>query len=239
MINALAVVAHHDDAQIWMGGTICHTRHLKNDPWKWKIVALCLSGKQNTDWERYLSCYTDFGLRCDVETIQFHHRIKGQSDTEKEKTRTMMIEDLAASCKGEKFDYIFTHSNSPNGEYKASTNGIHEDHKGVREIVVKFMKEIDPDFSKKLAYFSYRDIDYADGSCSVVADWERAKYYFVLDYEAQIVKNNMCSLAPDKENIKILGFPCPNPEAFEGDELILPKSIFKYPIRKQDCLSVS
>jgi hypothetical protein len=44
-----------------------------------------------------------------------------------------------------------------------------------------------------------------------------------LRYSELLLKADWCNKVPDPYDLEGLGFPCPNPEAFEGDDLKLPK----------------
>ena len=70
-----------------------------------------------------------------------------------------------------------------------------------------------------IAYFSYE----AMFSRSATTAKANANYYLQMTYAELLQKSCLCMQAPDVEtNLRKIGYPCPNPEAFIGNGLQLP-----------------
>jgi len=142
-----------------------------------------------------------------------------------------MVKALEDSLSGRAFDYVFTHSRSPNGEY-----GRHANHVEVREAVMRLVGRGQIVSEKsRLAFFSYWPLYRGCGTCArLKAEDGTVPTYMPLTYDALAAKMewiraflklgvtgnpHLSIIQADLENI---GWPCPNPEAFEGDGLQLP-----------------
>jgi hypothetical protein len=136
-----------------------------------------------------------------------------QENSDSQRGRTRAID-------GETYDLVFTHSQ--HGEY-----GQHANHTEVQEIVTELSREWQ--FGKTCrppAYFSYE----TDRPHTAPRARLAAQYYLPLTYPELLWKCQLCHLAPDCEtNLRNLAYPCPNPEAFEGDGLELPESFVPRP----------
>jgi LmbE family N-acetylglucosaminyl deacetylase len=206
-INALVVVAHHDDAILWMGGTI------KRFPaWNWHVVSMCVPRPERRE---YLN-QTCKALQAKSTPFDFQDYQGGEAFSRNRQEN--MSARLADSIGNEQFDFVFTHSRRPDGEY-----GWHANHSEVCAIVNglvqrgKLASGLD-----KVAFFSYRPI-YGYGGRATVARLD-AEFYVQLSYDELLFKCQWIKNAPDAdENLtRGLGSPCPNPEAFDGDGLKLP-----------------
>ena len=124
----------------------------------------------------------------------------------------------------DRFDYVFTHSRRrDNGGYQGEY-GNHANHREVQEMVTSLVKEGDlAKHSNRVAYFAYKPMYEVGGSATVAVT--AAKYYVQLTYEELLHKCEWCGKVPDLGNLENIGFPCPNPEAFEGDALEMPRNL--------------
>ena len=132
--------------------------------------------------------------------------------------RDEMRSRLLNAIDGQTFDLVFTHSRGKHGEYWAR----HANHVEVREVATELArsKTLGPGI-QRLAYFSY-DVIYGGGTATCARC--DANFYLQLTYPELLWKCQLCSLAPDaNSSLRNLGFPCPNPEGFEGDQLELPE----------------
>lgn len=78
--------------------------------------------------------------------------------------------------------------------------------------------EIAEERSWQLIRFCYYPI-YGSGTATV-AYKENADYYYQLNYEDLRFKLELIDCFPyERESLKSLAYPCPNPEAFEGNSL--------------------
>jgi LmbE family N-acetylglucosaminyl deacetylase len=213
MPKALAVVAHHDDHVLWMGGAIQRTRQMG---WDWTLIAMCIPPDGRDPYFRDCSAALGFPGRA----MRFEDYMTAPEN--KANSRGQMEQQLRHSIQGQKFDFVFTHSRYAHGEYSAS----HANHNEVREIVASMVSSRElGQGPQSLAYFAY-DIIYGGRGLATVAKKappSEAKFFAQLTYPELIFKCQWCQRAPDlTTNLKSLGFPCPNPEGFEGDGLILP-----------------
>lgn len=209
MVNALAVVAHHDDAILWTGGAIQRTRRELN--WQWRIIAMCVPDPARQKYFResceVLNVQSDWCTFADYQGgVEFSRN-----------NRDEMRASLIAAVQDQSFDWVFTHSRNPHGEY-----GRHANHVEVREIVSSLIQ--DGALGRgpsSIAYFSY-EAAYGLGGLATVAS-PRATHYLQMTYPELQIKCEWSHRAPDADsNLASLAYPCPNPEAFEGDHLGLP-----------------
>jgi LmbE family N-acetylglucosaminyl deacetylase len=212
MPSALAVVAHHDDHILWMGGAIQRTRQLG---WDWTLIAMCVPTAHEPYFRNCSAALGFPGLPMVFEDYMGAPQSQPNS-------KTQMERDLLNAVQGKAFDWVFTHSRYAHGEY----GGAHANHVEVGEVVRSLVAS--GRLGKGLgsiAYFSY-DIIYGGGGKATVAkkDPPNEGLFFVqLTYPELLLKCQWCQKAPDlSTSLKNLGFPCPNPEAFEGDGLALP-----------------
>jgi hypothetical protein len=213
MPHAIGIVAHHDDHALWMGGAI---QRLTAAGWKWTLVALCVPNKERRDY--FYHCCSVFG----AVPVAFDFQDYLRDEPFARNSRTEMRNCLEKIVVNQHFDLVFTHSRNPRGEYWRR----HANHFEVREVTTDLIDNGKLGLGRSaLAYFCY-DVIYGEGSATCAA--LHAKYLFPLSYSELIWKCQLCSLAPDvNTNLNNLKFPCPNPEAFEGDELTLPTSFLK------------
>ncbi len=214
MPNALAVVAHHDDHILWMGGAIQRTRQLG---WQWTLIAMCVPPDDRDPY--FARCSEALGFP--GQALRFRDYLSGPAFAVN--SRSQMEQELRQSISGGQFDFVFTHSRYAHGEYSTS----HANHNEVREIVASMVGSGELGRGREsLAYFAY-DIIYGGGGLATVAKKDQpyaAKSFLQMTYPELIFKSHWSQEAPDvSTNLRSLGFPCPNPEGFEGDGLILPE----------------
>lgn len=214
-MNALVVVAHDDDAVLWMGGAIHHLTD-----WNWHVVSLC--NHNNSERKRYFeeTC-NKLGTRADA--LDFWDYQDGNLAP-----RRNPIAEMKKSLRGvvgtRTYDYVFTHSRDPHGEYDG-----HANHQEVCEVVGSLVLEgwLVQDTSR-LAHFCYRPI-YKLSGLATVARLD-ANYYFQLTYsdlafKVELIRSHITAIVDNLEHG--LDAPCPNPEAFEGDGLSLPNPFIR------------
>jgi len=115
------------------------------------------------------------------------------------------------------YDYVFSHSLQEWNEY-----GHHDNHYEIGLTTSEIAKEK----SWQLIQFCYCPI--YGGGTATVAYKERANYYFQLNYEELKFKLELIDCFPQEiESLRSLAYPCPNPEAFEGNSLPTPPFIRK------------
>jgi len=210
--KALVVVAHCDDAVLWMGGAIHRLRY-----WEWHIFSMC-NGNNDQKIQSFNKSCKKLKEKVKVkkcEALNFKDYQNGgafsQNSKEEMKLKLMELVDEA-------YDYVFSHSLQEWNEYSH-----HDNHQEVGIIASEIAKEK----SWQLIQFCYYPV-YCGGTATV-ANKERADYYFQLNYEELKFKLELidCFLPQEDENLKSLGYPCPNPEAFEGNSLPAPQFIKK------------
>lgn len=209
-MKALAVVAHHDDHLLWMGGVI---DRLAARGCEWTLVAMC---QNNEEWRHkfFDLCCTRWrvrGINLDFLTNQADHGATfplGGNDLDQ------MVNALTGAVNCVDYDYVFTHSRQPNGEY-----GNHTNHGEAREVV---------DVLVRRGCFRAAPIHFAYGACwgpgtptcapFPGTDPQRGKFYVSLQYRELLRKCRLCCKIPD--DLGGLSYPCPHPEAFETDGTI-------------------
>jgi len=200
--KALVVIAHCDDAVLWMGGVIHRLRD-----WEWHILSMCNgnigykiqsfnTSCQMLGVERYLALnFEDYQSR----------GVFSQNDKDRMKAELNKFADEA-------YDYVFSHSLDEWNEY-----GHHDNHQEVGTIT----SEIAEERSWPLLRFCYYPI--YGGGTATVAYKEKANYYYQLNYEDLMYKVKLIDCFPNEmESLTALAFPCPNPEAFTGYHLPVP-----------------
>jgi len=245
-MKALVVVAHPDDIPLWIGGTICRLNNWNSEQDQ-RITRQRAFGNpvesklpQDWEWHGFAMCCSRRGVELKttfVETCSENGVIPKCFDFEdhggeaEESTVQNMASDLDAELSGQVFDYVFTHSRSPHGEY-----GPHPNHIEVREAVQRLVGQGKLTIEKtKLAYFSYGHTYRGCGTCArLKAEDATTPVYMPLTYDAlkqkvewvhaflrlgTIGNPQLSVIRADLENI---GWPCPTPEAFEGNSLRLP-----------------
>jgi LmbE family N-acetylglucosaminyl deacetylase len=124
--TALVVGAHDDDAVAWMGGTI---RQLSE--WQWTVISLCRwIGRQEPN-------HGYFKRTC--ELLGVTTRIAGDfvdDQSSRHNDVQSMKNFITKEVQNTIFDYVFTHSRAPGGEY-----GGHANHDDTREAVVSLVQE--------------------------------------------------------------------------------------------------
>ncbi len=209
MPNAIAILAHHDDHVLWLGGTI---QRLARSGWNWTVVAMCVPNAERRAYFHH--CCSIFGVI--PVAMDFQDHMDGEPFSRNKKD--LMASRLADATRGQTFDLAFTHSRDRNGEYWAR----HANHVEVKNLATELTANGSLGINRsKLAYFSY-DVIHGSGTASCA----RLDSCFVLPltYPELLWKCQLSQLAPDAEtSLKNLCYPCPNPEGFEGDNLELPE----------------
>ena len=208
-MNALVVVAHDDDAVLWMGGTIHHLKH-----WNWHAISMCNQGNDERKRDFEETC-NKLSVRADTLDFLDYQDSKAAPGRN---SIAQMKESLLGVVGTMVYDYVFTHSRDPNGEYS-----YHANHHEVCEVVRSLVSESQlVENRSRIAHFCYCPI-YESG-CATVAGQD-ADYYFQLTYsdlafKVELIRSYTAAIVNNLE--RDLGAPCPNPEAFEGDGLGLP-----------------
>ena len=208
MTRAICITAHHDDAVLWLGGTILRTRCLG---WSWTIVALCVPDPNR---RAYFTNYCDT-LQATAASFGFKDYQSG--DPFSQNSQDEFRKSILYAARGENFDWVFTHSRDLGGEY-----GRHANHDEVCEAT----RTVVDDGSlgcgtQRLVYFSYSPVFGCNGRATTAR--LDANFHLQLTYDELLQKCAWCMAAPDAfTNLKSLGFPCPNPESFGGDGISLP-----------------
>ena len=210
MPSGLAVVAHHDDHILWMGGTI---QRLQAAGWEWTLIAMCVP---EPDKQRY---YRDC---CEALKVSGHSMdfmdymgptVFGRNNRESMRGRLLEV------TREKVFDFAFTHWPEEDGEY-----GKHANHLEVAHVVASLAAEgVLGVGTSNIAYFSYQAI-YGGGGRPTVARTD-ADWYLRLTYDELRRKCTWCANVPDLVNLINLGYACPNPEAFSGNGLKLPQTV--------------
>jgi LmbE family N-acetylglucosaminyl deacetylase len=209
MINALAVVAHHDDHLLFMGATMRRTKTIRG--WHWKVIAMCLDPACK---DYFCGSCADLGAKgCFMPFKNY------QTDPIFSKnSREEMEAKLRGEAEGTKFDWVFTHSRHPCGEY-----GGHSNHSEVQQVVTSLVERGQlGQGMNHLAYFSYQAIAGHTAPTASFCESHRT-HYLQLTYTELEWKLKWCKNTPD--SLSGIGDPCPNPEAFEGDQLALDRPV--------------
>jgi hypothetical protein len=206
--KAIGVVAHHDDHVLWMGGTI---QRLAGAGWQWTLIAMCVPDPNRRAY--FDHCCSIFGAV--PVAMGFQDYMEGAPFGRN--NRDQMRNCLTEAVHGQSFDLVFTHCRGQHGEY----GGRHANHVEVLRLTDESVNDGQLGRGRaSLAYFAY-DIIYGGGTATGAKT--DAEYVLPLTYPELLWKCQLCSLAPDADtNLRGLAFPCPNPEGFEGDGLILP-----------------
>ncbi|MCJ7603603.1 MAG: PIG-L family deacetylase [Desulfobulbaceae bacterium] len=210
-MKAIAIVAHDDDVVLWLGGTI----HLLKD-WEWHIISMC--NDHNSERKNYFYGVAD---KLGVATINTFDFFDYQDRKTSHRTNSIpdMKEKLSSLLKDNRYDYVFTHSRDKNGEY-----GHHANHQEVCEAVQSLASEnLIVENPNRLAFFCYSPLYDLPGLPTVAR--KDAKAYMQLPYsdlafKIGLIQSHNPGVVNNLQND--LGSPCPNPEAFEGDDLCLP-----------------
>jgi len=132
-----------------------------------------------------------------------------------------MKRELNEFIQDKKYDYIFTHGS----EYEPP----HTNHREVK-IIIKELKSKILEKDGNIFNFAYEAL-YGGGIASVAS--LNADYYVQLDYSELKQKIKLIDIFTKyewaKEDLKNLAWPCPNPEAFNADDIFdpPPHEIFK------------
>ncbi|MDH5690071.1 MAG: PIG-L family deacetylase [Candidatus Bathyarchaeota archaeon] len=203
--KALVLVAHCDDAVLWIGGTIHHIRD-----WEWHVFSMC-NGNDDLRIQPFNKSCEMLGVT-KFQAFNFEDYQTGEvfskNNKEKMKLKLTKVMDKA-------YDYVFSHSLQEWNEYSH-----HANHKEVGII----SSEITKQKHWQLIQFCYYPIYGSD--TATVAFKKRAKYFYQLNYEDLKFKLKLidCFLN-EMGNLKNMSYPCPNPEAFEGNNLPVPPFI--------------
>lgn len=208
MPKAVAVVAHHDDHVLWMGGAIQRLRALG---WHWTLIAMCVPSSERLDY--FYHCCSEFGATPIAMNFLDYMGCNAFSQNERGEMRSRLLD----AVNGQTFDYVFTHSRGVSGEYWAR----HANHVEVCELTTELTQQGQLSRGcQRLAYFSY-DVIYGSGTATCAQ--LDADYFLPLTYQELLRKCQLCKRAPDADSsLRNLAFPCPNPEGFEGNQLDLP-----------------
>ena len=206
MPKVLAVVAHHDDHVLWMGGIIRTLKH-----WDWTLLAMCVQRQDRRDY------FCDFcrDVGADGRTIDCHdYAVIDNAQHPNDAAR--MQQRLLTSLGTERFDWVFTHSKDESLEY-----GRHDNHREVRDAVTSVVKRGHlTNGELRIANFSYGFIGGRTASTARIDSVaEKQTHYFQLTYRELDWKLKWCTKVPDLANLRAIGCPCPNPEAFTCDGL--------------------
>jgi LmbE family N-acetylglucosaminyl deacetylase len=207
MTNALVVVAHHDDAILWMGGTIQRFRD-----WNWHVVSMCVRDPLRRDYLQR----TCGALGVKSNPLDFLDHQGGEPFSQNGRER--MVNRLIDTTGGATFDWVFTHSRDRFGEY-----GGHANHSEMVHLVTALVQagRLTTGMNR-VAFFSYYPVYGFDGRATVARP--DATHQLQLTYSELLFKCHWTMQAPDAESsLKNIGYPCPNPEAFEGNGLELPR----------------
>jgi hypothetical protein len=214
-MNALVVVAHDDDAVLWMGGTIYHLKD-----WDWHIISLCNQG-DSARKDYFRETCEELGAKS--EALDFYD-YQQEKRAPKKNSVIEMKQSLLRILGDKRYDYVFTHSRDPNGEY-----GYHANHREVCEVMSSLVSAGSlVDSRSRLAYFSYYPIYGVSGLPTVArkdADYYFKLYYADLAFKVALIERHIPAIVGNLE--QDLGAPCPNPEAYEGDDLKLPVPFLK------------
>lgn len=207
-MNALAVVAHHDDHLLWMGGAL---QRMRLSGWNWTVIALCVPDRDRQQF------YCDYCKAVGVSDARYSYFKDYQGGAPfSQNSRDSMLATVEQTITGKSFDWVFTHSRDPQGEY-----GYHANHAEVEAVVTSLVHGGKVGRGRSsFAYFSYSPI-YGISGRATTARLD-ASFYLPLRYDELLFKAGWCSKVPDPGNLENISFPCPNPEAFEGDGLQLP-----------------
>ena len=127
MPKAVAIVAHHDDHVLWMGGTI---QRLAATGWHWTVIAMCVPEHERLNYFHH-SCSVFGAIPI---AMQFHDYQVG--DPFSRNNRGEMRSRLLGAIEDQKFDLVFTHSRGELGEYW----GRHANHFEVRELAAELVR---------------------------------------------------------------------------------------------------
>ncbi|MHA1973316.1 MAG: PIG-L family deacetylase [Candidatus Hodarchaeales archaeon] len=200
--KALVVIAHCDDAVLWMGGAIISLR-----AWEWHIVSMC-----NNNVAHKIESFEESCVKLGVEkyrALNFRDYQSGGvfSQNNKDDMKTELSELL-----DDHYDYVFTHGIKEWNEY-----GHHDNHAEVGLVT----KEVSEEKGWRMVYFSYYPIYSTPGLPTVATI--NSDYYFPLSYSELKSKLELIELFPNEMlSLSGIGYPCPNPEAFNADVLIPP-----------------
>jgi LmbE family N-acetylglucosaminyl deacetylase len=211
--KAIAIVAHHDDHILWMGGTI---QRLAVSGWQWTVVAMCMPDPARRAYFQH--CCSVLG----VVPVMMDFQDYMSGDPFSGNNRDQMRSRLVDAVRSQTFDLVFTHSRSAHGEYWAR----HANHVEARELAWELVNNRALGAGlPSLAYFAY-DVIYGTGTATCART--DATYFLPLTYPELLWKCQLCRLVPDAEsNLRNLAYPCPNPEGFEGDGLLLPAPLVR------------
>ena len=220
MTNALAVVAHFDDAIIWTGGAIRKTRALG---WDWTILCTCAAEEGRRAY--FLESCDALGAHGLALEFVDHPDGGPFSRNGRHALSDAVREAIhAASGSGRRIDWVFTHNSDAEGEY-----GPHPNHTEAALVVSDLVAKriLHPSC---VVHFAYRRL-YGAPEAATAARID-ASHVLQLDYDELAWKAAWCARARDVELrdptlgrvswLEKLAWPCPNPEGFSGQALVLP-----------------
>jgi len=216
MSHALGVVAHFDDAVIWVGGAVLRTRQLG---WDWTIVCTCAAERSRRKY--FLASCDALGAR--GVALEFVDHPDGKAFSRND--RRALVAAVREAAGAEKLDWIFTHSRDRHGEY-----GPHPNHAEAARAVDELVRRGEW-LGQRVVQFSYRRLR---GRPWSTVTRSGASHLVPLDYDDLAWKAEWCARARDVELgdrtlggvswLEKLGWPCPNPEGFRvrGEDLPSP-----------------
>lgn len=206
MTHALAVVAHFDDAPIWMGTSMRRTRALG---WEWTIVCTCAAEESRRRY--FLEFCEELGAR--GIALDFADHPDGAPFSRN--PRAAMVARVGAAA-GRPAEWVFTHNSDPAGEY-----GPHPNHAEAAQTAADLVAAcaLRP---RGVAEFAYRR--FLRGVDGPPVPRAEASHILVPDYGELLWKAAWCARARDLEEadpalagtswLEGLAWPCPSPEAF-------------------------
>lgn len=206
-MKALVVGAHDDDAAAWMGGTI-----LRLSERQWTVISLCRWARREPNRDYFEDTCKLLGVTTPIVGNFVDDQVNRRNDVES------MKQFITKAVQDNIFDYVFTHSRAPGGEY-----GGHANHDETREAVVSLVQEGKLTGSiKNIVYFAYKSCQ-PDPAAPFRVD--------LTPQEVKVKKQTLVSKAirGDMEGLGLwdsqLGeIRCQTWEAFDTDSPIMPRS---------------
>ncbi|MEW5827204.1 MAG: PIG-L family deacetylase [Candidatus Bipolaricaulota bacterium] len=210
-MRGLALVAHFDDAPIWVGGAIWGTLQLG---WEWLVVTTSAAEPQRRG---YIDAWcASLGVRS--VALSFCDHPDGAPFSRNARDELLLC--VREAVQGFRPDWVFAHNPDSLGEYGPHPNHL-EAAEAARELAHQGLWKAD-----RLALFAYQR---ASGTAAPPVARSGATHILPLDYPTLQRKAAWCASANDVERadpelgentwLRHLGWPCPNPEAFSAHDL--------------------